>query len=150
MLNLAELMQASPYHRWLGVRLTKAEDGMVEVYLPYRAEFNGDDETPYIHGGIIAALIDLAACFAVSSVTQKDAPTLDLRIDYLRMAGENTDLIATAHTVKVGRTTGLADVEVKTPEGRLIAVGRTSVIIQVVSRDVLTQTNTAGTPPPTS
>ena len=49
-------------------------------------------------------------------------PTIDLRIDYLRPA--EGDLLATARTVKRGRTIGVVDVEIRDTAGRMIAVGR--------------------------
>lgn len=122
--DLARLMRSPPYHRWLGVELIRAKDGEVEVRLPYREEFLGDETGTNIHGGIISTLADIAGCFAVISAIGRDAPTVDLRVDYLRMARPGDTLIAEARTVKAGRTVGLADVEVRTERGRVIAVAR--------------------------
>jgi len=123
-MNLYEIMRLSPYHRWLGVELARAQEGEVEVRLPYREEFRGDDAGAYIHGGIIATLADIACIFALMSAIDQDVPTLDMRIDYLRAAKAGEDLIATARTVKAGRTVGVADAEIRSPDGKLVAVGR--------------------------
>ena len=136
-MDLAELMQASPYHRWLGVELTNHGEGNVEVRLPFREEFLGSDERTNIHGGIISTLADITTCFAMMSSTGRDAPNMNLQVDYLRMAGPDTDLIATGQTVKAGRTVGVADVQIHTPEGRLIAVGRSTLVNNAPSRDTL-------------
>ncbi len=53
----------------------------------------------------------------------KMAPTIDLRIDYLRAAGE-VDLTATARIVRAGRTVAIVDIEVTDPDARLVAIGR--------------------------
>ncbi len=53
----------------------------------------------------------------------RPVPTINLRIDYLRMAA-STDLVATARVVRAGRTVGVVDIEVRDEEGRMIAVGR--------------------------
>lgn len=75
------------------------------------------------HGGVIAASIDISGHAAVAIKIGKMAPTIDLRIDYLRpTAGEN--LVASARSLQVGAT--LARVDVAGTQGRLIAVGRGS------------------------
>lgn len=137
-MDLFHLMRASPFHRWLGVELIGADGGEVTVRLPFRPEFTGDDKGHSIHGGIIATLADIAGCFAVISAVGRDVPTVDLRMDYLRMARPGDDLIAVARTVKAGRTLGLADVEVRTGDGRLIAVARGNFVTSAPARDTLT------------
>jgi uncharacterized protein (TIGR00369 family) len=118
------MMRESPFHRWLGVELVRALNGEVEVHLPYRDEFLGDESGSNIHGGIISTLADIAGCFAVISAVGHDVPTVDLRVDYLRMARPGEPLTARAKTIRAGRTVGLADVEVRGPDGRIIAVAR--------------------------
>ena len=141
-MDLHQLMRMPAYHRWLGVELVRAGDGEVEVRLPYREEFLGDDAGTNIHGGIIAALADIAACFAVISAVGRDVPTLDIRLDYLRLAPPGQALIATASTVKAGRTIGLADVEIRTDSGRVVAVARATFVTGSPGRETLTE----GTP----
>ncbi len=141
-MDLHRMMRIPAYHRWLGVELVRAGDGEVEVRLPYREEFLGDEAGTNIHGGIIAALADIAACFAVISAVGRDVPTLDIRLDYLRMAPPGQALIATARTVKAGRTIGLADVEVRTDGGRVVAVARAAFVTSTPGRETLTE----GTP----
>ncbi|MFZ5828322.1 MAG: PaaI family thioesterase [Bacillota bacterium] len=136
-MDLYRMMRLSPYHRWLGVELIRAEGGNVEVRLPYREEFLGDDAGTNVHGGIIAALADIAGCFAVISAVQHDVPTLDLRIDYLRMVRPGEELIASARTIKAGRTFGLADVEVRAGD-RLVAVARGTFVTGAPPRQSLT------------
>ena len=138
-MDLKEMMKASPFHRWLDVELIQVEPGKVQIRLPFREEFLGSDDRTNIHGGIISALADITACFAMMSSTGGDAPNLNLQVDYLRMAGPETDLIGTGVTVKAGRTVGVADVQVHTPEGRLIAVARSTLINSAPSRDQLTK-----------
>ncbi|HYM69649.1 MAG TPA: PaaI family thioesterase [bacterium] len=122
--GLPEFLGRSPYHRLLGLHMTKAAEGEVVVRMPFREDLlAGDDESGrYIHGGAIASLIDTAADFAVIAAVGRDVPTIDLRVDYLRAA--RGTLIATARTRKAGRSVAVADVEVTDDAGRLVAVGR--------------------------
>ncbi|WP_343421526.1 PaaI family thioesterase [Candidatus Flexifilum breve] len=138
-MDLSVMMHASPYHRWLGVELTRQESDEIEIRLPYRPEFSGSDEATNIHGGIIATLADITACFAIINKTGSDAPNIDLHLDYLRMAPDRSDLIAVGRAAKVGRTIGVADVEIRTPEGRLVAIARSKVTTTTPGRDTLTK-----------
>lgn len=141
-MDLYQMMRAPAYHRWLGVELVSAGGGEVEVRLPYREEFLGDEAGTNIHGGVIAALADIAGCFAVISAVGRDVPTIDIRLDYLRMAPPGETLIATARAVKTGRTIGLADVEVRLGSGRLVAVARATFMTSAPGREALTERST--------
>jgi uncharacterized protein (TIGR00369 family) len=113
----------SPYHRFLGLQLVRYEDGLVEIVMPFREEFLREDGSDWLHGGIIASLIDIAGDYAIYSRTAGDVPTVDLRVDYLRPAKRGR-LTAIGRIVKVGRRVGVADVEVKDEQGQVVAVGR--------------------------
>jgi uncharacterized protein (TIGR00369 family) len=95
----------------------------VTIALPLRAEFRRDPERPEIHGGVIASLIDIAGHAAISAKLHHGVPTVDLRIDYLRVAA-GRELLATAELVKLGRTLGIVDIRVTDDQGRLVAIGR--------------------------
>jgi uncharacterized protein (TIGR00369 family) len=113
----------SSFHRLIGLQLVRAGDGLVELRLPWRDTFRRADGSDWYHGGIIAALIDIAGDYAIASRLGRWVPTIDLRVDYLRPALEG-DLTAVARAVKIGRTVGIADVELFGAGGDLLAVGR--------------------------
>ena len=138
-MDLHRRMREAPYHRWLGVELLRADAGEVEVRMPFREEFLASDDRMNVHGGIISTLADLTTCFAMMSSTGKDAPNMNLQVDYLRMVGPDTTLIARGKAVKTGRTVGVADVEISTSEGRLVAVGRSTLVNSAPPRQTLTQ-----------
>lgn len=114
-----------PYHAFLRPQAVSvdAENGIVEIRLPFRPEFQRVPDKPEYHGGIIAGLLDLTAHAAVAVKIGKMAPNIDLRIDYLRGASD-TDLFARGMLRKSGRTLALVDVEVTDNQKRLIAVAR--------------------------
>lgn len=123
--RLREEMERPPFHAFLRPRPERvdAETGTVVITLPFRAEFRRAPDEPGYHGGVIASLIDLAAHAAVAVRIGRMAPTIDLRIDYVRVAADG-DLRATARLLRAGRSIGLADVEVTDGDEKLIAVGR--------------------------
>lgn len=120
--NVLDLSR-SPYQRFLGLSLLRAEDGLVEIRLPFREEFGRDDNSDWLHGGILSALIDIAGDYAIVTKVGKELPTIDLRVDYLRPARRGA-LVATGRAVKLGRRVALADVEVKDESGHIVAIGR--------------------------
>ena len=113
----------SPFMRFLGLELIKAEKGKVEIRLPYREEFLRNDGSDWLHGGVVSALADIAGDYAVITETAPGVPTIDMRVDYLRPARRG-DLTAVGKTVRVGRTVSVADVEIRDSLGTLVAVGR--------------------------
>jgi uncharacterized protein (TIGR00369 family) len=113
----------SPFHRLLGLEMVRAEDGVVEMRLPWRDELGRDDGSDWFHGGVISALIDIAGDYAIASKLGRGVPTIDLRVDYLRPARRG-DLRAVARAVKVGRTVGVADVELRDANDAVVAIGR--------------------------
>lgn len=121
--EVQEFLLDSPLHRFLGLRMLRYGDGEAEILLPFREEIVGSPHVPYIHGGIIATLLDIAGDYAIASTVGRDVPTIDMRVDYLRTAGLE-DLIGTGRAIRVGRTIGVADAEVRNRAGQLLAVGR--------------------------
>jgi uncharacterized protein (TIGR00369 family) len=118
-------LAAPPFHHWLRPELRDLDPalGRVTIVLPLRAEFRRDPERPEIHGGVIAALIDIAGHTAIAAHLGHGVPTIDLRIDYLRMA-VGSELVAIAEPIKIGRTIGTIDIRVVDNQSKLVAVGR--------------------------
>ena len=116
-------VEHSPFHRLIGLELSRAEDGEVEMRLPWREEFRRVDGSDWYHGGVISALVDIAGDYAIASRLGRWVATIDLRVDYLRPALKG-DLAATARAVKVGRTVGVADIELRDAKGAVVAIGR--------------------------
>ena len=122
--RLQHELEHPPFHAFLRPEAIAADAQCVEIRLPYRAEFRRDASTADVHGGVIAALIDLAAHATVAVQIGRMAPTIDLRIDFLRPA-PGVDLIARARTLSVGQSVARADVEIyATGMAKPVAVGR--------------------------
>ncbi|HEY7437676.1 MAG TPA: PaaI family thioesterase [Methylomirabilota bacterium] len=113
----------SPFMRFLGLEIVRAEPGLVEIRLPFRDEFLRTDGSDWLHGGVVSALADIAGDYAVITETAAGVPTIDMRVDYLRPARRG-ELVAFARTLRVGRTVSVADVEIRDTTGTLVAVGR--------------------------
>jgi uncharacterized protein (TIGR00369 family) len=122
--TLNAFMLRAPLHQWLGVRITAhdAATGAVRITLPARPELRHAPDRETVHGGIVAALVDLSAHAALNAVTGIGMPTIDLRTDYLRPALPPLEAVATPR--RVGRTLGVVDIEVLDRDGKLAALGR--------------------------
>jgi uncharacterized protein (TIGR00369 family) len=119
--ELQRLVDASPVHRALRVRVTGAEQAAVRLQAETGAEHAGEDGGPFLHGGVVATLLDTAATFALIQATGTDWGTVDLRVDFVRPAPAGP-LLATATAVHAGRRLGRATAELTEPSsGRLLA-----------------------------
>lgn len=120
---LDAMVRDAPFHRWLGVTLKSLTADSVEILLPWREEFVSDPVVRYTHGGILAALIDLAGDYAVAAKLGRGVPTVDMRVDYHR-AAQPGPLVAHATVIKLGGTLATAEARVFDEQQRLVASGR--------------------------
>lgn len=120
--EVARHFSSAPFHAFLGLRFAVAGD-RVQVTMPFREELVSNPAVPYLHGGVIGSLLDIAGDYAVALELGRGVPTIDMRVDYLRVAGRES-LIATATIVKLGRSVAVADAEIRSEQGELVAVGR--------------------------
>lgn len=111
-----------PYHQWLGLQVQAVGEGSIELSATWREEWVVNFEGGYTHGGILAALVDLTADWALVSRTGKGVPTIDLRVDYHRPA--KGDLRAKGTVIKFGKQFSVAEAQVFDGEGNLVASGR--------------------------
>jgi len=123
--ELEKLIVDSPFHKLLGLRLIEFDEeaGTLELEMPFNPAVERGHNSGQFHGGIIASFIDIAGDYAVSLKLGFGVPTINFRTDYLRPAF-NTSLRARASIRRVGRTVGVADVDVFDDEDRLVAIGR--------------------------
>lgn len=123
-----QLLRVPPFHRYLGLELEElADDHTAVVRMPFKEELIGNPQVPAIHGGILAALVDLTGGVSTFSALGVPTPTIDLQIDYVRpaLAREDRDHLATSEIVNLGRTVAFVDVEIRDDQdGKLVARGR--------------------------
>jgi uncharacterized protein (TIGR00369 family) len=83
-----QLIPALKHCALLQIDVTHIEPGKIILELPYNDNIIGNPETGVIHGGALTTLMDTACGFSAISALENApiAPTLDLRIDYMRSA----------------------------------------------------------------
>ena len=121
--KVQELITRAPYHQWLGLEVLAVHDDGIELKAKWREEWVVGVERRYTHGGILAALVDLAADWALVKRTGRGVPTIDLRVDY-HAAALPGDLIAKGRVVKAGGQFSSAEAYIYDAEGKLLASGR--------------------------
>ncbi|MGE5104534.1 MAG: PaaI family thioesterase, partial [Betaproteobacteria bacterium] len=104
------LITRGPFHRWLGLEVLSVADGAIEIRAKWREEWVVNPDRGYTHGGILAALIDLTADWALVSRTGRGVPTIDMRVDYHRAAMPG-DLVARGKLVKWGSQYAVAEAQ---------------------------------------
>lgn len=109
------LIRNPPFHHWLGVTALDAGPGRALLRIPPNKDFVGNPFIPAVHGGIVAALVDLAGGAALFVELQFPTPTIDMRVDYLRPAIAGRALLAEARVKSLGRTVAFVDVDVIQP-----------------------------------
>jgi uncharacterized protein (TIGR00369 family) len=117
------LVGRAPYHRWLGLTVLAVGDDSIEIKATWREEWVVNPERRTTHGGVLAALIDLAADWALVRQTGRGVPTIDMRIDYHRPALPG-DLIARGKAIRFGSMFATAEAQIIDQDGRLVASGR--------------------------
>ena len=125
---MTDLLSVPPSPFDAAIRLTAVEvleDAVVLRLDPPETALGGDDPRPFLHGGALATCVDTAGWYAVEHASPGGWLAIDLRCDFLRLAGPAPHRVV-GRCVHAGRTLGTADVEISPWDepGRLVAVGR--------------------------
>jgi uncharacterized protein (TIGR00369 family) len=118
-----EMIDRGAYHRWLGIKVMALHDDGIELTAKWREEWVVNPERRYTHGGVLAALIDLAADWAMVKKTGRGVPTIDMRVDYHSPALPG-DLTLRGKIVRMGGQFSVAETQIFDVQGKLLASGR--------------------------
>lgn len=119
--DLQRLLDASPAHRALRLRVTGGGDRDIVLRADTGPEHLAEDGADYLHGGVVATVLDATATFALIGATGTDWSTVDLRVDYLRPAPPGA-LEARGSAVQIGKRLGRATAELFAADSaRLVA-----------------------------
>lgn len=115
-----------PYAAASGMKVTDLGQGHASLLLPARGTWTGNAERKTIHTGCLSVLADTACGLAVGAALEELEPfaTLDLRMDYLRPAVSDTDLICRAECHRVSRSIAFV-------RGELFQPGQTEPVATV-------------------
>ncbi|MFO8010865.1 MAG: thioesterase family protein [Dehalococcoidia bacterium] len=138
-------VETSLFTKSLGLKVESMEQDTASMSFKSRDDLTGSERTMNLHGGVIASVMDITGSLVVfsnivyrvkgDSVSEKvrrisRINTIDLRVDYLR-PGAGASFLATAYTLRTGRTVAVSRIELHDENERLFAVGTGSYIISV-------------------
>ena len=121
--RVQELILRGPYHQWLGLKVKALHDDGIELTATWREEWVVNPERRYTHGGVLAALVDVGADWAMVKKTGRGVPTIDMRVDY-HAAAMPGDLTVRGKVVRMGGQFSTAEAHVFDAAGKLLASGR--------------------------
>lgn len=123
--QLRAINQMAAFNRWCGLEVRSASEGLVELAVPWRADFG--QYAGFLHAGLIGALIDTACGFAAVTVAGSGVLAAHFSVNCLRPArGEH--FIARARVVRAGKTqvfTACDLFAVASDTEKLVATGET-------------------------
>jgi len=126
-----------PFHRDLGIKIEKFSTDEVCIRVDMKEELVGNVFQEILHGGVIAALLDIVGgvMSAVSIVEGMKGSslddianrllkvsTIDMRTDYIK-PGKGKYFLAKGKMLRTGKIVAVARMELHNDEGVLIAVG---------------------------
>lgn len=128
--QIEAMLRKSPFISLLGLTVTNLDAAKQEITMraAMRPEFEREPNSRQWHGGPIASIVDTVGDYALVMFVGRGLPTINFRVDYFRPAID-TALITTGRVRRLGRTVGVADIDVQDEKGALIAIGRATYAI---------------------
>jgi uncharacterized protein (TIGR00369 family) len=125
---ISMLVNRSPYFSLLSMEIKDLEWGtsVLEVAL----EEKHLQPFGYVHGGVIASVMDAATFWAVFPRVQDGMglTTVEIKVNYLAPV-QKGKLVVKGRCIKIGRTLALGEAYINSAEGNLLAHGTATMMI---------------------
>ena len=124
----ARVLAAQPFSALLGTRLGSFGPGRASLVLD--AGDSVRQQYGFVHGGVLAYLVDNAITFAAASVLGDGVVTVEMKVNYLRPARGGGRLVAEASVLDASRNQAVCrcDVNLEDGAGRtLVAAGQGTI-----------------------
>jgi uncharacterized protein (TIGR00369 family) len=129
-----------PFNRTLGLKVESLDADAPKLRFDMKPELIGNPRRQILHGGVISAVLDVAAGLAIHLAVNRtrtdETPdghiptigTIDLRVDYLR-PGRGKYFIATGRVVRLGNRVAVAHMDLVNDSGEQIATGGAAYMV---------------------
>jgi uncharacterized protein (TIGR00369 family) len=119
-----------PTAQFLGQELLSLDSATGTVRMRYEAKPDFCNPMGHVQGGILAAMLDDAAAFAIIVKSQRRivVPTIEFKVSFLAPAKLGRPIFAEGRCLKLGRTVAFAEADLSDGEGKLLARLSTSAI----------------------
>lgn len=120
--RIRDRIQKIPAHDKFDLKILTLSPGVCEAIMPHDKDYDGIFES--FHGGLLMAVADMIACFAIMTQTGPDErmATTDMSIRFL--APCMTDVRAVGRVVKLGRSLCPVHVDLYDMNDKLVAVAQ--------------------------
>ncbi|MCL6268648.1 PaaI family thioesterase [Sansalvadorimonas sp. 2012CJ34-2] len=101
-----QFLAALPHSVKLGMTIMEIDFSSVTVQLPWSEQIVGNPETGVVHSGVLTTLMDTACgiCSICALANVEACPTLDLRIDHMKVPVSGKPLYATVEPYRVTKS----------------------------------------------
>ncbi len=130
--EMQRLLDSTPVHRALGMCVTNADDHHVVLQAEAGPEHLVEDGAEYLHGGVVATMLDAAATFALIGATDTDWSTVDLRVDYLRPVPAGS-LQIRGNAIQIGKRLGRATAELLAGGAEPVVASATGTFVRAAT-----------------
>ena len=127
------IVDRSSFNRFLGLRIRTLDEDRLVLHMPWQEDLVSNPDLQSTHGGVLATLIDVACDYAIAARLGRAVPTIDLRVDYHRIARPGS-LTVEARVLHLGGTLACAEATVADERGQRIASGRGQYLTQAPTR----------------
>jgi uncharacterized protein (TIGR00369 family) len=118
--QLIALFGRAPIKRSTGMELSYSADGRAVFDLPHNPDL--EHALHDTHGGVIAMLLDNAGWFTVARDYDTWVATVEMQMRILEPA-KRENLRAMGRVIRTGKRISVAEMEVRSESGRLVAIG---------------------------
>lgn len=125
---LSKLVNRSPYFSLLSMEIKDL--GWGTCVLEVELDEKHLQPFGYVHGGLIASVIDATAFWAVFPQVKDGMglTTVEMKVNYLAPV-QSGKIVANGRCIKIGRTLALGEAYVNSTEGSLLAHGTATMMI---------------------
>ena len=90
--ELQKRITRAPYHQWLGLNVVAFTEDSIEVRATWREEWVVNIERRYTHGGVLAALVDLGADWALAGKLGRAVEVAEVVLDERHRAAKEGEV----------------------------------------------------------
>ncbi len=126
---MMELANSSPFYRFYEMEIVEIGEGTSRLVLPVKEELT--NLYGIMHGGALAALLDSSCSFAIASMLDEGETmvTLDMRVNFTGNVSQGV-ITGRGKALHRGKTTGVANAELRDDSGVLLACGMSTCYIR--------------------
>ncbi|WP_301108749.1 PaaI family thioesterase [Sporosarcina sp.] len=110
--------ETSAFWKFSGLQTQKLEEGDVELFLPYRPEY--DNVRGTIHGGMYMSILDTTMGMLCRSLGSDDVMTIEMATHFLKPAVQEA-VYSKASVINRGRSTALVEGKLFNENDELVA-----------------------------